>query len=85
MRFQFHKQVTGQYEAGMEVQASWDGSNPNLIRIQTYEMEVIKQEIDKPVDNDRFIKVKHRNHKYEFNIAARRGKLRAVADASYNR
>ena len=55
--------MTGQYEAGKEVQASWDGSNPNLIRIQTYEMEVVKQEIDKPVDNDRFIKVKHRNHK----------------------
>ena len=43
------------------------------------------QERGKLVENDRFIKLKNTEYKYEFNQAARREKLRAVADASFNR
>ena len=43
------------------------------------------QERKKLVENDSFIKVKNTEHKYEFNQASRRGKLRTVADASFNR
>ena len=43
------------------------------------------QERGKLVENDGFIKIKNMEYKYEFNQAAKRGKLRAVADASFNR
>ena len=84
-RFSFYKQVSGFYKPDTEVQVFWDGLNPNSIGIQIYEVEKRTQEKEKLVENDGFIKVSNIEYKYEFNQAARRGKIRVVADASFNR
>ena len=37
------------------------------------------------MENDKYIKIKNKDYRYEFNQAARKGNIRAIADASYNR
>ena len=83
-RFLFYKQVSEYYKPDTEVQVQWDGLNPNLIRVQEHKFEALIKERGKFVENDRFIKIKNTEHKYEFNQAARKGNIRAVADASFH-
>ena len=63
----------------------WNGLNPSLIGIQVYDVEAVTRETRKIVDNDRFINIKTKEYKQVFNQATRKGNLRGVADASFNR
>ena len=84
-RFQFFAQMRGRCDSGLEVQAHWNGLNPGQIAIQLYEVDEELTSKETRVDNDRFVKVKHMDNRREFIQAARSNKIRAVADASFNR
>ena len=84
-RFRFVGKKTGYHKLDREVRVIWNGMNPSLIDVQTLDMVKEIGEGNMKVDNDRFIKIKTKENKLELLRAAKDGKLRAVADASYNR